>query len=68
MARDASSAERAEMDQTGGAEGDPNTTTIGDPPGDETMARTGPGVKTAVQRLGTASASTLDALNCSSSS
>ena len=54
------------MDQTGGADGDPNTTTIGDPPGDETMARTG--VQTAVQRLGTASASTLDALNCSSSS
>jgi hypothetical protein len=55
------------MDQTGGADADPNTTTIGDLRGDETSAGADTNVPTVVQQLGTASASSLDALGCSSS-
>jgi hypothetical protein len=56
------------MDQTGGADVDPNTTTIGDLPGDETLAGADTNVPTAVQQLGTESARTLDAFGCASSS
>ena len=56
------------MDQTGGADVGPNTTTIGDLPGYETSAGADTNVPTAVQQLGTASTRTLDALGCSSSS
>jgi len=55
------------MDQTGGAAVGPKTTTIGALPGYETLAGADTNVPTAVQQLATASATTLDALGCSSS-
>jgi len=55
------------MDQTGSADVGPNTTTIDDLPGYEASAGADTNVPTAVQQLATASATTLDALGCSSS-